>query len=147
MDCSGVTIPVLKQYRCEVPGALLAWNMFFDLHNQCNYKSGLFHHNEKPVTCQEEKKIKFCAHLRGTCQERWINGSACVPSSGVQRVHLPRGEALLRHLAQARALRLPDRQNDSFHLGTPWWKCIYSCSCIPRFALGGLSADSRGPRA
>lgn len=89
--------------------------MFFVLHNQCNYKSGLFHHNEKLV---KEKKKKLCAHLRGKSQEP---GAMVLPES----LHRGPAYAALQscmlwpccgRLTSVRAPRCK-RHDDSFNLG------------------------------
>lgn len=121
MDCSGAVIPVLKQYRCELPGALLTWNILFDLHNQCNCKSGLFHHSEKPVTCQEkEKRKKVRVAPNNWCSSFPPWGAQC----GLW------GQWGLR-----------DGCSGSFHLGSLWWKWVYGCSSILCCALGDLWGD------
>lgn len=148
MDCSGVTIPVLKQDRCEGPGVLLGWNMFFDLHNQCNYKSRLFHHNGKTCYLSREKgrggaqeKAALCSSKR-KISEGWIPVlSASLPWSSVCIF----SEEQARASGILRALSLSGRQYDSFNLGNPWWKCICSCRSILHVAIRGRSAGAWEP--
>lgn len=117
-DCSGAVIPVLKQYRCELRGVLLTWNILFDLHNQCKCKSGLFYHNEKPVTCQGKKK-------RRKSELHWITGVPTFLCGGAQCGFWDQWG-------------LRDGCSGSFHLGNLWWKWVCSCSSILRCVLGDL---------
>lgn len=51
--------------------------------------------NLLPVKGKKKKKKALCLSKRKVSR-MLNNGSACIPSSGVQRVHLLRGEAALQ---------------------------------------------------